>query len=101
MTPGLSKPIEDSIRSADVSGRALRVYRYLRDNGPSHREKIIHWCGFPCPSVQPVIAYAEFANEVLRLGRILRRYGMSIEGGIATREIYRLNAGGSDAHHGS
>lgn len=93
MTAGLNKSIEDGIRSADVYGRALRVYRYLRDSGPSHRDKIMHWCGFPSPKDQPVIAYVEFCNEVMRLDRILRRYGMSIDGGVSTGEVYRLVRG--------
>lgn len=84
---------EFAIMANDNYGRMIRVYRYLRDNGPSHRDKIMHWTGFSSPKDQPVIAYVEFCNEVMRLDRILRRHGMGVEGGIDTGEVYRLMGG--------
>lgn len=73
-----------------VGGRLSRLYRYLRDNPPTHRDKIMHWCDFPSPRANPVIAYVEFANEVIRLDRILRRHGKGVEGGLDTGEVYRI-----------
>lgn len=70
--------------------RMIRLYRFLRDHGPRHRDHVMHYCGFRSPKLQPVVAYVEFANAVLRLDRILRRYGRCVEGGVNTAEVYKL-----------
>lgn len=71
--------------------RMMRVYRYFRDNeGWLWRDRVMHWSGFPSPSDQPVIAYAEFANTLIRLNKALAKSGRRIVGGIETREQYRL-----------
>lgn len=79
MKPGVIEPDFGN----DKTERLRRVYRYLRDNpGPLPREQIMHWTGFPSPRDQPICAYVEFANAVMRLDAILRRHG---------REVFRGN----------
>lgn len=88
---------ERELRSyVEITDQDRRVYRYLRDQGASPRDKVMHWCGFPSPRDQPVLAYVRFANSVIRLNQMLRRHGKMIEGGLDTGEIYRL-VGGSQA----
>jgi hypothetical protein len=73
--------------------RMMRVYRYFRDNdGWVDRDRVMHWTGFPRPSDQPVIAYVEFANTLMRLNRIIAKSGRKIVGGLDTGEKYRMEA---------
>lgn len=86
--------IEVVVKTANQNyPRLIRLYRYLRDNGPAHREQIIHWTGFPSPFDQPVFAYTAFARTVMRLDAVLRRHGKGVEGGVDTGEVYRLIEG--------
>ena len=71
-------------------GRIYRLYRFLTEHGPVHRERIIHWCGFPSPKQEPVSAYVQFHNAILRLETLLHRHGRGVSGGIDTGQIYQL-----------
>ena len=71
-------------------GRVYRVYRFLAEQGPVDRERIIHWCGFPSPRQEPLLAYTRFHNAILRLQAILRPYGWTVAGGIESQQVYRL-----------
>lgn len=89
----MSEPMLDAVirRAEDGSEHMMtRVYRFLRDDGPAHRDKIMHQCSFRSPRQDPIIAYVEFTNVVMRLDRILRRHRMGIIGGIETNEVYKL-----------
>lgn len=79
--------------NVEISDRDRRVYNFLKDRKPEPRDKIMHWCEFPSPRDQPILAYVAFANSVIRLNRALRWHGERIEGGIDTGEIYRLVGG--------
>lgn len=73
--------------------RTMRLYRYFRDNdGWLPRDQIMHWTGFPSPKSNPVTAYVEFANTLMRLNKIIARSGRKIVGGIETGEKYRMEA---------
>lgn len=89
----MSEPMIDVVirRAEDNAAHMMtRVYRFLRDDGPQHRDKIMHWCGFRSPRQDPIIAYVEFTLTVMRLDTILRRHRMCIVGGLETNEVYKL-----------
>lgn len=79
--------------NVEISDRDRRVYRYLKQYGAVLRDRVMHFCEFPSPRDQPILAYVAFANSVIRLNRALRWHGVSIEGGIDTGEVYRLVGG--------
>lgn len=71
--------------------RLMRLYRYLDQNeGWHHRDKIMHWTGFPSPKSQPICAYVEFANAVIRLNERLRPSGWAIDRDSLSGERYAL-----------
>lgn len=68
-----------------------RVYKFLADKpGPHHRDRIMHWTGFPDPKREPVCAYASFAAAVDRLNARLKHYDQRVAGGLDTGENYHL-----------
>lgn len=78
-------------REHRAEDRTVRLLRYFEQNDCwVHRDRIMHWTGFPSPSRQPVCAYVEFHNAVDRLNRTLLRKGLKVAGGIQTGEKYRL-----------
>src|SRR5690606_2920766 len=78
-------------RSNDNWPRLIRLYRFLRDHGPVHRDRIMHCCDFPSPERQPVCAYVEFQNAVMRIDAILRRNGRMVIGGARAGEVYGIS----------
>lgn len=71
--------------------RLVRLFRFLRQNqGWHHRDKIMHWTGFPSPKTQPICAYVEFANAVNRLNERIRPSGWVIARDSAASEHYAL-----------
>lgn len=87
--------VESDVSTADSYGRLTRLYRYLRDNGPTRRDRLMHFTGFPSPKEQPISAYVEFENEIMRLDRVLRRHGRWIIGVDDRTEIYSLAGEGA------
>lgn len=71
--------------------REIRIFRYLVQNpGFQPRDNIMHWTGFPSPKAQPVSAYVEFHNALMRLNGRIRRMGYEIVGGRTTGEQYQI-----------
>lgn len=86
--------IELDLKSnVQISDRDMRVFQFLKDRKPEPRDKIMEWCEFPSPREQPVLAYVQFANSMIRLNHALHHLGMGVEGGVDTGEIYRLVGG--------
>lgn len=84
-------PLERSV--FHEGDRVYWVYRYLHEHGPVHRERITHWCGFPSPKEEPLRAYVQFHNAILRLQAILRKHRRGVSGGIDTGQIYQVVEG--------
>jgi len=82
--------VERDCRAHDPTHRAVRVFRYLRDNpGPQPRDKVMHWTGFPSPKVEPVGAYASFASCIMALDAALRGYDRKVSWSPDT-ELYEI-----------
>lgn len=89
----LSAAERDLKSNVEITDRDRRVYRHLKQHGAVSRDRVMHFCEFPSPREQPVSAYVQFANSVIRLNRALRWHGEGVEGGVDTGNIYRLVGG--------
>jgi hypothetical protein len=48
---------ESSLKSnVEISDQDRRVYRYLKQHGAVLRDRVMHFCEFPSPRDQPILA---------------------------------------------
>ncbi|UCA47611.1 hypothetical protein [Pseudochrobactrum sp. XF203] len=76
----------------DNETRDYRLRVYMRANSGSWiaRGNIMHACGFDNPKSQPVGAYVQFQNSLIRVNQQLKAEGLKIARSEDGAEIYSL-----------
>lgn len=86
--PACTEAFSEAVEALTSLRRRMICQALRRADGPMRRDEVMYLARFPSPREHPVIAYATFALEVMRINSRLRRIGMTIANDAA--EMYWL-----------